>query len=83
VVRERWSQAEAAWPDVDGVARKPKAERDLKPTQLWYNTIGLVVEDLSRLSLAIANEARLTDPIIADWSRCGRRRVDDALRLGQ
>jgi methyl-accepting chemotaxis protein len=65
-VRERWSQAEAAWPDVEVVGRKPKAERDLKPTQLWYSTIGLVVDDLSRLSLAIANEARLTDPIIAE-----------------
>ena len=65
-VRDRWSQAEAGWPAVDAVARKPKAERDLKPTQLWYSTIGLVVEDLSRLSLATANEARLTDPIIAE-----------------
>ena len=65
-VRERWSQAEAAWPDVEAVGRKPKAERDLKPTQLWYSTIGLVVDDMSRLSLAIANEARLTDPIIAE-----------------
>jgi len=65
-VRERWSQAEAVWPQVDAVGRKPKAERDLKPTQAWYNTIGLVVDDLSRLSLAIANEARLTDPVIAE-----------------
>jgi methyl-accepting chemotaxis protein len=65
-VRERWTQAERGWPDVDAVGRRPRAERDLKPTQAWYNTIGEVVDDLSRLSLAIANEARLTDPIIAE-----------------
>jgi methyl-accepting chemotaxis protein len=65
-VRARWSQAEAAWPDVDAVGRRPKAERDLKLTSPWYDTIGLVVDDVSRLSLAIANEARLTDPIIAE-----------------
>jgi methyl-accepting chemotaxis protein len=65
-VRDRWTQAEALWPEVEAVGRKPKAERDLKPTQPWYNTIGLVVDDLSRLSLTIANEARLTDPVIAE-----------------
>ena len=54
------------WGDIEAVAAKPKAERDLKLTGPWYNTIGLVVDDMSRLSLAIANEARLTDPIVAE-----------------
>ncbi|HJT07210.1 MAG TPA: HAMP domain-containing methyl-accepting chemotaxis protein [Stellaceae bacterium] len=65
-VRDRWNQAEAGWPAVDAVSRKPKAERDLKQTLPWYNTIGLLVDDMSHLSLATANEARMTDPIIAE-----------------
>ncbi|HEX6840431.1 MAG TPA: HAMP domain-containing methyl-accepting chemotaxis protein [Stellaceae bacterium] len=64
--RARWNETEALWPEVDAVARKPKAERDLKPTQPWYQSVGTTVEDLSRLSLAIANEVRLTDPVIAE-----------------
>jgi len=64
--RARWSESEGLWREVDAVARKPKAERDLKPTQPWYETVGATVEDLSRLSLAIANEVRLTDPTIAE-----------------
>src|SRR6185312_13406990 len=51
----------------DAVGRKPKAERDLKQTLPWYNTIGLLVDDMSHLSLATANEARMTDPIIAEF----------------
>ncbi|HEX7969486.1 MAG TPA: methyl-accepting chemotaxis protein [Stellaceae bacterium] len=64
--RARWSEAESLWPAVDAVARKPKAERELKATQPWYETVGQTVEDLSRLSLAIANEVRMTDPTIAE-----------------
>ncbi|HKW53314.1 MAG TPA: methyl-accepting chemotaxis protein [Stellaceae bacterium] len=64
--RTRWHETEALWPGVDAVARKPKAERDLKPTQPWYQSVGATVEDLNRLSLAIANEVRLTDPKIAE-----------------
>jgi methyl-accepting chemotaxis protein len=65
-VRQRWAEAETKWPDVEAVARRSKAERDLKPTQPWFSTIGQVVEDMSRLSLAIANETRLADPIVAE-----------------
>ena len=64
--RARWREAETKWPDVDTVARRPKSERDLKVTQPWYETVGTTVEDLSRLSLAIANEVRLTNPMVAE-----------------
>jgi methyl-accepting chemotaxis protein len=64
--RSRWSEAEALWPAVEAVARKPKAERDLKATQPWFDKIGVMVDDVSRLSLATANEVRLTDPVVAE-----------------
>src|SRR5258708_15600414 len=63
--RARWSESEALWRDVDAVARKPKAERDLKPTQPWDETVGAAAEHLSRRPLATANEVRLTDPTVA------------------
>jgi methyl-accepting chemotaxis protein len=64
--RARWNETEALWPAVEAVARKPKSERDLKQTQPWFDKIGVMVDDVSRLSLAIANEVRLTDPVIAE-----------------
>ncbi|HUN45628.1 MAG TPA: hypothetical protein VMU85_03865, partial [Stellaceae bacterium] len=61
------ASADRYWPDLDTIARKPKAERDLKQTQPWYDGYGNVVEAVGGLSLAIANEARISDPLVAEY----------------
>ncbi len=59
--------ADRFWPDLEAIGHKPKAERDLKQTQSWYVGYGAVVEAVGGLSLAIANEARISDPIVAEY----------------
>jgi len=61
------ASADRYWPDLDAIGHKPKAERDLKQTQAWYVGYGNVVEAVGGLSLAIANEARISDPLVAEY----------------
>jgi methyl-accepting chemotaxis protein len=45
---------------------KPKAERDLKAIQPWYDAVGAVTVGLTALSNTIAAEARMADPVIGE-----------------
>ncbi|HEX9463298.1 MAG TPA: hypothetical protein VGB82_11930, partial [Alphaproteobacteria bacterium] len=65
--QSRWTQAEGLWRDIEALVAKPKAERDLKLSLPWYNTMGQVSEDLNKLSVAIASEARISDPAVAEF----------------
>ncbi len=66
-VKAKAADADRFWPDVDAVGRKPKAERDLKPTMPWYDGYGGVVDALGSLSLSIGNEARVADAFISEY----------------
>jgi methyl-accepting chemotaxis protein len=66
-VKAKAADADRFWPDVDAVGRKPKAERDLKPTMPWYDGYGGVVEALASLSVSIGNEARVADAVISEY----------------
>ena len=48
-------------------AAKPRAERDIKDAQTWFDGVGALVTGLSDLSRAIAGEARLADPVIGEY----------------
>jgi methyl-accepting chemotaxis protein len=48
-------------------AAKPKAERDIKDAQAWFDGIGVLTSGLSNLSRSIAGEARLADPVIGEY----------------
>ena len=48
-------------------AAKPKAERDIKDAQAWFDGIGALTSGLSDLSRSIAGEARLADPVIGEY----------------
>jgi len=45
---------------------QPKAARDIKTIQPWYDAVGAVTVGLNDLSRAIAAEARLADPVIGE-----------------
>jgi methyl-accepting chemotaxis protein len=49
------------------VAAKPKAERDIKDTQTWFDSVGALTVSLSDLSRSVAGEARLADPVIGEY----------------
>jgi methyl-accepting chemotaxis protein len=66
-VDKRTAEVSARWAEIDAVGRKPKAERDLKATMPWYDGYGTLVEEMGKLSLAIANEVRVADPIVAEY----------------
>jgi methyl-accepting chemotaxis protein len=52
---------------VVALATKPKAERDVKDSQGWYEAVGAIATSLSDVSRSIAGEARLADPVIGEY----------------
>lgn len=52
---------------VVALATKPKADRDVKDSQAWYETVGTVAVSLTDVSRSIAGEARLADPVIGEY----------------
>jgi methyl-accepting chemotaxis protein len=49
------------------LAAKPKAERDVKDSQAWYEAVGAIATGLTDVSRSIAGEARLADPVIGEY----------------
>ncbi|MFX6884221.1 hypothetical protein ABTH28_18485, partial [Acinetobacter baumannii] len=47
-------------------AAKPKASRNVKNTDGWYNTVGTLIDTLAAASLAVANETRMSSPRVAE-----------------
>ena len=66
-IKQKVAAAQALEKDVLAVATKPKAERDVRDSQPWYEAIGSVASSLSDLSRSIAGEARLADPVIGEY----------------
>ena len=52
---------------VVALAAKPRAQRDVKESQSWYEAVGGVATSLSDVSRSIAGEARLADPMIGEY----------------
>ncbi|MDB5366853.1 MAG: chemotaxis protein [Rhodospirillales bacterium] len=65
-VRDRVKAADTAHAAVDAEADKPKASRDIKNTDGWYNQAGAVSEALNDASRYIAAEARIADPEVGE-----------------
>jgi methyl-accepting chemotaxis protein len=53
--------------DVLAAAVKPKAERNIKDIQAWFEGVGALTIGLTDLSRTIAGEARLADPVIGEY----------------
>jgi methyl-accepting chemotaxis protein len=66
-MESQWNSFEPGWSQVETAATKPKAERDVKVMLTWSNDYVTFVVGLSKLSLAISNEARMTDPLVAEY----------------
>ncbi len=68
-VREVADRLQAAERDAAAVmaeAAKPKADRNVKNTDGWYNTVGALIDTLAAASLAVANETRMSSPRVAE-----------------
>jgi methyl-accepting chemotaxis protein len=65
-LQRRWSAAGQLWDGLDIYAGKPKAERNTKQTEPWYDALGKAVESLNGISLGVAGEARIADPFIGE-----------------
>ena len=55
------------WKTACSPAAKPKAERNVKDSQAWYEAVGAVAIGLTDVSRSIAGEARLADPVIGEY----------------
>lgn len=66
-MQSRWNSFEPGWAQTEALAAKPKAERDIKAILPWSNDYGTLAVDLGKLSLAINNEARMADPLVAEY----------------
>lgn len=52
--------------EIDGQARRPRGERDLKATDPWRAAVFALAESLSVASVAVGNTVRLQDPVIGE-----------------
>jgi methyl-accepting chemotaxis protein len=66
-VRQSVAKARALEDGVFALAAKPKAAREVKDSQPWYEAVGAVAANLSDVSRSIAGEARLADPVIGEY----------------
>jgi methyl-accepting chemotaxis protein len=70
---ERARDAEAKWQAIAtpyrtalAEADKPRAQRDVANTRPWYNAVSELLDSMSATSLTLANEARMTSPLVAE-----------------
>jgi methyl-accepting chemotaxis protein len=65
---------------VDGQARRPRGERDLKATDPWRLAVFALADSLSVASVAVGNTVRLQDPVIGELveARWNAWRIRDA-----
>ena len=65
-IRGHAAKMPAFWSELEQLGRQPKTERDFNTIRPWYKALSDATEAVGRLSLAIDNEARLADPVIAE-----------------
>jgi len=65
-LQAEWEQTATHWNDLDGFAAKPAAERSLKMVLPWYKAYTFVLDDAVDLLRVVDNEARMSDPGIAE-----------------
>ncbi|HTY67061.1 MAG TPA: methyl-accepting chemotaxis protein [Alphaproteobacteria bacterium] len=61
-----WDKTASHWNDLDGFAAKPVAERNLKMVLPWYKVYTPVLDDAVDLITVVDNEARMSDPGVAE-----------------
>jgi methyl-accepting chemotaxis protein len=61
-----WAQTTSHWNDLEGYAAKPVAERNLQMVMPWYKAYTFVLDDAVDLLRVVDNEARMSDPEIAE-----------------
>jgi methyl-accepting chemotaxis protein len=66
-IQQKAVTTQALEKDVLVAVAKPKAQRDIKDTQAWFEGVGAVTIGLTDLSRTIAGEARLADPVIGEY----------------
>ena len=65
-LRDGWNKTVAMRSEINAIAAKPRAERDLADTQPWFAAVGTVVAGLADLSSRTAGAARIDDPIVGE-----------------
>ncbi|HLZ65059.1 MAG TPA: methyl-accepting chemotaxis protein [Aliidongia sp.] len=65
-LQQRWGTANQRWDELETYAGKPKAERDIKATEVWYKALGAVIDSLNEASLGVAGQARIADPFVGE-----------------
>lgn len=68
----RWEPAHRHYTLLFDEAAKPRAERDIRRIDPWYNAIGDLVDHLSAVSVAVSNNVRMADPELAELAQVRR-----------
>ena len=66
-ISKLWQAVTPFGQQMQGLAAKPRAQRDLRDTDAWYKSVGAVVAGISELSRTIAGSARMSDPVIGEY----------------
>jgi methyl-accepting chemotaxis protein len=65
-VVEGWRASATQHAQLLAIAAEPKTKRNLKDADVWYNTVGVVLDDLYKVSLSIAGTVRAADTGLAE-----------------
>ena len=65
-LQQRWATANQRWDELEAYAGKPRAEREVKATEVWYKALGAVIDGLNEASQGVAGEARTADPFVGE-----------------
>ena len=70
--QRRWELANRNYKLLFDEAAKPRAERDIRRTDPWYNAVGDLVEQLATVSVSVSNNVRMADPELAELAQLRR-----------
>src|SRR5262249_318910 len=63
---QRWQAAYPQYQQLLDEAARPRAERDVRRTERWYNALTETIDAAKGASSAVSNQARMNDPFIAE-----------------
>ncbi len=65
-LQTEWTTATGLRSGLQAMAARPRADRKLADTQIWFAAVGTVISNLTELSANVAGAARIADPLVGE-----------------
>ncbi len=81
-IDELWKTSEARANDLDALAKKPKAERDVKQVDAWYEVTGFTTDAMNDFSKLVAAQTRASDAVVGELTTVRQLTLERARPVG-